>query len=64
MIYSNTCYCKQYFLLLNILYKVFAKKGWISSFDMIKRNLSSKMRFSKFSNKIQAFSVKAYRKSE
>ena len=27
-------------------------------------NLSSKMRFSKFSNKIQAFSVKAYRKSE
>jgi hypothetical protein len=27
-------------------------------------NLSSKMRFSKFSNKIQAFSFKAYRKSE
>ena len=27
-------------------------------------NLSSKMRFSKFSNKIQAFSLKAYRKSE
>ena len=27
-------------------------------------NLSSKMRFSKFSNKIQSFSVKVYRKSE
>jgi 5-methylcytosine-specific restriction endonuclease McrBC GTP-binding regulatory subunit McrB len=27
-------------------------------------NVSSKMRFSKFSNEIQTFSVKAYRKSE
>jgi hypothetical protein len=44
--------------------KCLKKKGGIPSFDIIKMNLSSKMRFSKFSNKIQAFSVKAYRKSE
>jgi len=58
VIANNTFFYKTYYI------KFLLKKGWISSFDIRKMNLSSKMRFSKFSNKIQAFYVKAYRKSE
>jgi hypothetical protein len=52
VIANNTFFYKTYYI------KFLLKKGWISSFDIIKINLSSKMRFS---NIIQAFSVKACR---
>ena len=58
MLLQTILFYKTYYI------KFFAKKGWISSFDIITMNVSSKIRFSKFSNKIQTFSVKAYRKSE
>ena len=49
---NNTFFYKTYYI------KFLLKKGWISSFDIIQINLSSKMRLSKFPNKIQVFSVR------